>query len=74
MCRRTEDEIGPMIGLRRHRHFVGFFNVPGQAPTHSQPLYGYSEKPPHFSRLLRRAWGYGGPIFVLQSQGPHGAN
>ena len=25
----------------------------------------YSEKAPHFSCLLRRVWGYGGPIFIL---------
>ena len=32
MCRRTE-EVGPTVGLPRHRNFVGFFNVPDQAPT-----------------------------------------
>ena len=42
-----------MFGPPRHRHFVGFFNVPVPASTR-QPFYGYSEKPPHFSRLLRR--------------------
>ena len=26
---------------------------------------------PHFSRLLRRAWGYGRPILVLNPQCPH---
>ena len=52
-------------GSQRHRHFVGFFNVPVQAPTRDPPFYGYSEKPPHFSRLLRHAWGYGGHILDL---------
>ena len=35
------------------------FNVPVQAPTRGQPLYGYSEKPPPppFIRLLRRKSG-----------------
>ena len=46
------------LGFQRHRHFVGFFNVAAQAPTRGQPFYGYSEKPPNFSRLLRRAWGH----------------
>ena len=32
-------------GSQRHRHFVGFFNVPVQAPTRDPPFYGYSEKP-----------------------------
>ena len=25
--------VGPTVGLPRHRHFVGFLNVPVQAPT-----------------------------------------
>ena len=28
MCRRTEEGIGPTVGLPRHRHSVGFFNLP----------------------------------------------
>ena len=40
MCRRTEEEvIGPTVGLPRHRHFVGFFNVPVLAPTRDHPFY-----------------------------------
>ena len=65
MCRRIEEEVEPTVGLPRHRHFVEFFNVPVQAPTRDPPLYGYSEKPPHFSRLLRHAWRYGGHILDL---------
>ena len=26
-------------GSQRHRHFVGFFNVPVLAPTRDQPIY-----------------------------------
>ena len=26
-------------GSQRHRHFIGFFNVPVQAPTRDQTLY-----------------------------------
>ena len=44
MCRRIE-EVEPTVGLPRHRHFVGFFNVPVQTPTRDHPFYGYSEKP-----------------------------
>ena len=55
-------------GAQRHRHFVGFFDVPVQAPTRGQPFNGYSEKPPHFSRLLRRAWGYEGYILILNPE------
>ena len=59
-------------GSQRHRHFVGFFNVLVQAPTRGCPLYGYSKKLIHFSRLLWCAWGYGGPILVFNPQGPKG--
>ena len=33
MCRRTEEEDGLTVGLPRHRHFVGFFNMLVKAPT-----------------------------------------
>ena len=59
MYRRTVEEVGPTVGLPRHGHFVGFFNVPVQEPTRDQPFYAYSVEPPHFSGFLRRAWAYG---------------
>ena len=65
-------DLCSMVGLPCHRHFVGFFNVSVQAPTQGQPFYAYSGKMPHFSHLLRHAWGYGGPILILIPQGPHG--
>ena len=51
-------------GSQRHRHSVGFFNVPVPTQTWGQPFYN-SEKLPHFSRLLRHAWVYGGHILDL---------
>ena len=39
MCRRTEEEVVPTVGLPRHRHFAGFFNVPVLAPTRDHPFY-----------------------------------
>ena len=39
MCRRIEEEVDPTVGLPRHRHFVGFFNVPVLAPTRDHPFY-----------------------------------
>ena len=30
------------LGSKRHRHFVGFFNVPVRAPIWGQPFYSYS--------------------------------
>ena len=57
-------------GSQRHRYFVGFFNVPVQAPTRGQPLYGYSKKLSRFRHLLRQWWGCGGHILVL-TPGPH---
>ena len=59
--------------LPHHRHYVGFFNVPVQAPTRGQLFYVYSEKSPHFNRILQRAahGDTGGPILLLNPQGPH---
>ena len=57
-------------GSQRHRHFIGFFNVPVQAPTRAHPIYGYSEKPP-FSRILRHA-GDTEDLFHLKPRGPNG--
>ena len=68
MYRRTEEEVGPPS----HRHFVGFFNVPVQEPTRTHSFYGYSVKPPHFSRLFRCAWGYGGYILIFNPWVPTG--
>ena len=61
----TEEEVEPLVGLPGHRYFVEFFNVPVQAPTRFHPSYIYSEKLSNFSRFLRRAWRYGGPILIL---------
>ena len=62
---RLKKKLDLRSGSQRHRHVVGFFNVPIQAPTHDQPFYGYSKKPPHFSRLLQRQWEYGGHILKV---------
>ena len=58
-------------GSQHYRHFVRFLNIPVQALTHGHPFYNYSEKLPHFSRLLQRPLGYRGPILVIQPKGPH---
>ena len=63
MCRRTEDRSWT---YGRAPTPVGFFKVPIQTPTRDHPFYDYSYKPPHFSRLLWCAWGYGGHILVLK--------
>ena len=42
-------------GSQRHRHFVGFFNVPVQAPTRDQPFY----------MVIPTRWGYGGHVLGL---------
>ena len=60
-------------GSQRHRHFVGFFNVPVPS-TDTGPtfLYGDSDTPPHLVALLRSRWGYGGAHSRLNPPGPHG--
>ena len=44
MCRRTEEELGPTVGLPRHRLFVGFCKVSVEAPERDHHFYVYSEK------------------------------
>ena len=61
--------VRPTVGLPTPNTFRRFFNVPVQASTRGHPFYGYSEKPPHFSRLLRCARRYGWPFLVLNSKG-----
>ena len=48
---RTEDR--PTVRLPCHRHFVGFLNLPVQAPTRGQPFNSYSEKSPPSQSPLR---------------------
>ena len=55
-------------GSQRHRHSVGFFNVPVQASTRGHPLYGYFEKPPHLVAF------YDTLGLPLDTPGPHGRN
>ena len=56
MCRRTEEEVEATVsglkknlklrsGSQRHRHFVGFLNVPVQAPTWGHPFYTVFSSP-----------------------------
>ena len=49
-------------GSQRHRHFVGFFNVPVQAPHGTTLFIRWFRHTAPFSRLLRSRWGYGGHI------------
>ena len=46
--------------------------MPVQALARGKPFNGYSEKPTHFSRLLRLAWGYRGPLLVVNPRFPTG--
>ena len=56
ICAGGPKKLDLRSGFQRHRHFVGFFEVPVLAPTRDQPLYTLI--PTH--RLLRTRWGYGG--------------
>ena len=55
-------------GSQRHRHFLGFFNVPvADHPDTGPPfLNGYSESP------FTTRWGYEGRILDLNPRRPHG--
>ena len=56
MCRRTEEEIGPTVGLPSHRQFVGFFNVPIQVPTWAILFTVIPRNPPFQSPFTTRMW------------------
>ena len=68
MCRRLKRKLYLLSGSQRHRHFVGFFNMP-VLHRHWPPfLCGYSEKPPHlvdFYDTLGRFVVYGQLIKLL---------
>ena len=53
MCMRTEEEDGPTPRLQRHRHFVGFLNLPVQAVTRGPP----------FLRLFRETAPFQSPFY-----------
>ena len=59
-------------GSQRHRHFVGFVNVPVLAPTRDQPFYTLIPTHRPISRLLRSRWGYRDAHSRLNPPGPHG--
>ena len=62
-------------GSQRHRHFVGFFNVPVLAPTRDQPfLYGDSDTPPHLVAFYDHAGDTEVHILDLTPPGPHGGS
>ena len=61
-------------GSQRHRHFVGFFNVPVLAPTRTNLFIRWFRHTAPFSRLLRSRWGYGGAHSRLNPPGPHGGS
>ena len=58
MCRRTEEEVGPTVGLQTP-HFGGFFNVSVQASTRDQPFYTVIPTPPQLV-AFNDTLGYGG--------------
>ena len=56
--------------LTRNSPFVGFFNVPVQAPTRDHPFHTVFRETAHLVAFTTR-WGYGGHIFDL-TPGSHG--
>ena len=65
MCRRTEKKLDLRSGSQRHRHFVGFFNVPVRAPTRDQPFYAVIPTHRPYKSPFTTRWGYGGHILDL---------
>ena len=52
-------------GSQRHRHFVGFFNVPVQAPIRDHPFYTVIPTHRPNESSFTTCWGYGGHILDL---------
>ena len=46
-------------GSKRHRHFVGLFNVPVQAPTRDNPFYTVIPTHRPIQSPFTASWGYG---------------
>ena len=59
-------------GSQRHRHFVGFFNMPVQAPTRGHPFLRLFWETAPFSRLLWHA-GDTEDTFLTKPPGPYGS-
>ena len=71
MCRWTEQKFRLAVGFQRHRHYVGFFDAPVQAPTRGNPFYTViSRNRPILSPFTIRSR-YGGYILDL-TPGPYG--
>ena len=56
MCRRTEDEVRPTVGLPCQTFLMVLQCTRPSTDT------GFSEKPSHLSRHIRHTWEYGGSI------------
>ena len=52
-------------GSKRHRHFVGFFNVPVQAPTRGHPFYTVIPRNRPILSPFKTRLGYGWHILDL---------
>ena len=61
-------------GSQRHRHFVGFFNVPVLAPTRDHPFYMVIPTHRHLVAFYDHAGDTEDKHFRLNPQGPHGAH
>ena len=62
---------GQRSGSQRHRHFVGLFNVPVQAPTRDHPFYTVIPRNRPILSLFTPRWGYGGHILGFTPQTFH---
>ena len=62
MYRRTEEEVGPRVGILRHGHIVGLVNEPVQAPTRD-PLFTFISRNHPISVASYDAHGDTGDLF-----------
>ena len=67
------EKVDLRSGSQRHRHFVGFFNLPVQSPTRGHPIYTILRNRPIKSPFKTRC-GYGGHILDLTPPPPPGSS
>ena len=68
MCSRTEEEVGPTVGLPSHRLFVGFFYRVRPSTDTGSPFLPRNR--PISVAFLRRAWRYGERIVMINPRVP----
>ena len=72
MCRRTEEEVVPTVGLPTPKTFRRFLYRARPTPTRGHPFYTVITTHRPIKSPFTTRWGYGGRILDLNPRRPHG--